>query len=456
MGSVIARTRFATLVAVGLALLVSGVVAGAAGGNFILGQANSAGTSNTSLTTSSTGTALLVTQNGSGTAIRGSTGSGSGIAGFFTSGSGSGVSGVVANANSYGVYAANDSATTGTGAALRVAGKENYGLLATSSERNAIVGTASGCTGFLCGANGVSGTGYGFAAGVFGDGTGSIAGLYANGGLAASVYATQSGDDILAIYGSSTGGNGIRGDGIGSTTIDACGTGATYYCAGGVFSGDNGLLAATATEGGYALFGADSTGTGSAWALVTSGDASINGDLFVNTCTGCAVAATAINGGDSTLKQGDAVTLLGVTTASDGSTQLVVGAAKKGDAVIGIVDRSMKLESGAVKAPASERTVKVPGKGEVTVNTPARTLKGQGSKWVDGGTSAPAGGSLRLIISGVFTMDAAISGVSAGDNLAVGDKAGKLGKAAADAKGIAGKYLGKLKDGRIVLMVSPR
>ena len=74
MSSFRARTRFATVLAVGLALLVSGVVAGAAGGNFILGQANSAGTSNTSRTTSSTGNALLVTQNGTGTAIRGSTG----------------------------------------------------------------------------------------------------------------------------------------------------------------------------------------------------------------------------------------------------------------------------------------------------------------------------------------------------------------------------------------------
>ena len=84
MRGLLERSRFATLLAVGLALLVSGVVAGAAGGNFILGQSNSAGTSNTSLTTSSTGNALLVTQNGTGTAIRGSTGSGSGIAGFFT------------------------------------------------------------------------------------------------------------------------------------------------------------------------------------------------------------------------------------------------------------------------------------------------------------------------------------------------------------------------------------
>ena len=159
MASFRERTRFASLVAIGLALLVSGVVTGAAGGNFILGQANSAGTSNTSLTTASTGTALLVTQNGTGTAVRGSTGSGSGIAGFFTSGSGSGVSGVVANGSKYGVYAANDSVDSNGGAALRASGQQNEGVVATSAEDPAIVGISTGCTGSFCGSNGVSGTG---------------------------------------------------------------------------------------------------------------------------------------------------------------------------------------------------------------------------------------------------------------------------------------------------------
>ena len=168
MSSFRARTRFATLVAVGLALLVSGVVAGAAGGNFILGQANSAGTSNTSLTTSSTGNALLVTQNGTGTAIRGSTGSGSGIAGFFTSGSGSGVSGVVGNENSYGVYAGNDSANEGTRRRDARQRQAERGRHRHERRHERLRGRSSpSCDGLPAGGgNGVYGTGYGFAAGV--------------------------------------------------------------------------------------------------------------------------------------------------------------------------------------------------------------------------------------------------------------------------------------------------
>jgi hypothetical protein len=87
----------------GLAGLVLGSLgrptqAGAAsGGSLVMGASNSAGTSNTSLTTDSTGTALLVTQTGAGTALRGSATAVSGIAGFFTSANGPGVSGVTAN-----------------------------------------------------------------------------------------------------------------------------------------------------------------------------------------------------------------------------------------------------------------------------------------------------------------------------------------------------------------------
>jgi hypothetical protein len=123
--------RFATLLAVALALLLSGVVVGAAGGPLIMGTANSAGTTNTSLTTSSTGTALLVTQTGTGTALRGV--AANGIAGFFSSANGSGVSGVVAANNKYGVYGGNDAATFGGGAAVRADGKQNNGVVATTA-----------------------------------------------------------------------------------------------------------------------------------------------------------------------------------------------------------------------------------------------------------------------------------------------------------------------------------
>ena len=107
----------------------------AAGGSLIMGAANSAGTTNTSLATNSTGTAMYVTQAGTGTAVRGI--ANNGIAGFFTSSNGSGVSGVVANNTKYGVYGANDALTNGGGAAIRASGEQNNGLVATTASTSA-------------------------------------------------------------------------------------------------------------------------------------------------------------------------------------------------------------------------------------------------------------------------------------------------------------------------------
>ena len=454
MTSFLERTRFATLLAVGLALVASGVVAGAAGGNFILGVANSAGTSNTSLTTSSTGNALLITQNGSGTAIRGSTGSGSGIAGFFTSGSGSGVSGVVAANTSYGVYAGNDATSTSTGAALRANGKNNKGAVITSDKTNALVAQAKGCSGFLCGADGVSAVGYGFGAGVYADGAGSIAGLYANGGALAAVYAYQTASTTDAVYASSTNGSAINAVGLNGGTLADCDT---YFCAGAVATGRNGVLAGAGVTSGAALYGVDQTTGGTAYGLISDGDSLVIGNLSITgTCTGCAAAALAVNSSNVTLRQGEAVTLLGVSTASDGSVALDVGPAKKGDAVLGVVDREMSLSPKTVKIPASQRTENIHGKGEVTVKTAASDVKAQVRKWLTGDRTIAAGATLRVITSGVFTMDASVD-AAVGDTLAVVGKAGKLGKAGADAaKGAsAGKFLGTLKDGRSVLLVDP-
>ena len=124
----------------------------AAGGSLVMGSANSAGTSNTSLTTASAGTALLVTQTGAGTALRGSATAVNGIAGFFTSANGPGVSGVTANKDKYAVYGGNDAGATGAGAAMRAAGEQNHGLVATTASPSAIavkatnsaVGTTAG------------------------------------------------------------------------------------------------------------------------------------------------------------------------------------------------------------------------------------------------------------------------------------------------------------------------
>jgi hypothetical protein len=443
------RTRFATLVAIGLALLLSGVVAGAAGGNFILGQANSAGTSNTSLTTSSTGNALLVTQNGTGTAIRGSTGSGSGIAGFFTSGSGSGVSGVVANENSYGVYAGNDSANEGTGAAVRASGQQNEGVIATSSDTNAVRGLVTGCDGFLCGGNGVAGDGYGFAAGVFGEGVDTLAGLWAQEGLAAAVYATQSATDVPAVYADSAAGTAVVGYGESGAAITET------TPAGGQFSGPNGVYGQTDVGFGTGVL-ARANGALN-WALRADGFTFLDGNLDISgTCTGCTAAATAVNGSGSSLKQGDAVALDGVTLGADGRVVLIVRAAKKNDAVIGIVDRELKAAPESVTIGGNERTINVNRGGEKQVTSPTRTLKAPAPLWQDGGTSVGANSFLRIITGGIYAYaGAAPADAAVGDALAVGATNGKLSKAAADSTAKAGKFLGTLKDGRIVVMVSP-
>src|SRR4029078_7949274 len=97
------------------ALSLPSTAAAAAGDALLIGDtSNTAGTANTTLTTASTGTALLVTQNGSGTALRGSAGGAGSIAGFFTAANGTGVSGVTGQPNSYGVFGSNDDAAAGT------------------------------------------------------------------------------------------------------------------------------------------------------------------------------------------------------------------------------------------------------------------------------------------------------------------------------------------------------
>jgi hypothetical protein len=449
MVSIWQRTRLAGVVGAALALLATGIVAGAAGGNFILGQANSAGSSNTSLTTSSTGNALLVTQNGTGTAIRGSTGSGSGIAGFFTSGSGSGVSGVVGNQNSFGVYAANDSTAEGTGAALRANGKQNEGVVATSADANAIRGLVTGCDGFLCGGNGVAGDGYGFASGVFGEGTDTIAGVWGSGGLVAGVYATQTVEDLPAIFGDSTAGTGVVGTG------EFAEAASITTPAGGSFRGLNGVYGQTDVGFGAGVYGRSNGGFN--FAGFFQGNVSVTGNLNIDgTCTGCAAAAIAVNGSGSTLAQGDAVALQGVTTAPDGSILLVIGPAKKGDAVIGVVDREMLAAPASITTEASIREFNVNLVGEKSITSPARTLPRLDGTWGEGGTSVAGGKYLRIITGGIVVVDgAAPAGAAVGDALAVGASDGKLGKAAADASTRAGQYLGTLADGRVVLWVDP-
>ena len=206
----------------GIGALAATVIGGASraqaasGDPLILGStANSAGTANTSLTTSSTGTALLVTQNGSGTALRGSAVGPGSIAGFFTAQNGTGVSGVTGNPASYGVFAQNNGAA-GTAGAVRAAGGNNNGVVGSTANvaKYGVVGSNSAVTGD--GVAGVSGIG----------GTGVIG--FSSGGN--GVFGTS---DVIGVHGDTTGGIAVKGEA--TTGIGVMGVSASGYA--GSFSG---------------------------------------------------------------------------------------------------------------------------------------------------------------------------------------------------------------------------
>ena len=212
----------------------------AAGGSLVMGASNNAGTTNTDLATNSTGTALYVHQNGTGTAVRGI--ANNGIAGFFTSSNGSGVSGVVANNTKYGVYGANDALTYGGGAAIRAAGEQNHGLVATTASNSAYAIKATNtnpgtdslagagirvlsgggtdadidglaqwpAAGAFCGVTGVVGVASAGGKGVYGS---SGTGIGVCGSSHSYIGVSGSSDSYTGIYGSSTSGYSIYGDG---------------------------------------------------------------------------------------------------------------------------------------------------------------------------------------------------------------------------------------------------
>jgi hypothetical protein len=99
-----------------------------------IGQTNSAGTTNTSLETNSTGPAFSTIQRGTGSALRGDSTSGPG--GYFST----------TNAGHFGVHAVEDATSVGAGAALRAEGKRNNGVHATSDQngRDAVLAVHNG------------------------------------------------------------------------------------------------------------------------------------------------------------------------------------------------------------------------------------------------------------------------------------------------------------------------
>ena len=233
----------------GIAALAATVIGGAsrtgaaAGSSLIIGStSNNAGTSNTSLTTSSTGTALLVTQNGTGTALRGSAVGSNSIAGFFTANNGTGISGVTGRSSSYGVFGQNNGAA-GTGGAIRADGNQNHGLVGTSdnADRNGVKGQAPGT-----GVYGEATSGSGETAGVFGVAysDGVSAGVLGLGTVNASgVKGTA---DAVGVLGQSTDGIGVVGS---SNNIGVIG-----------YSVSEEALYGSSTSG-FAVYGSTSTGT---------------------------------------------------------------------------------------------------------------------------------------------------------------------------------------------------
>lgn len=473
MASIWRRTRLAGAAGAALAIVAAGVAMGAAGGAIIMGAANSAGVTNTSLTTNSSGTAFYVTQTGTGTASRANATGANAIAGFYTSANGPGVSGVTANADKYAVYAGNDAVSTGSGAALRAAGQNNVGIIANSTAAHAIDAsgvntavnaTATGCTGFICfGATGVSGTGYFFGSGVYGSG---YTGVYGNGTIGVTGYsATQY---SYGVSGTDATGIGVYGTGPNAGTVDSCGAANFYFCAGGIFAGDNGVIGQTDTINGDGVTGI--AGVAGSYGVVSDGPAYVGGDLTVTGAKTGYVADYAINGSKVTLHQGDAVTLLGVKPAAVGNIPLlVVGPAKAGDTVIGVVDRAMAPTPATVKTPGSSRVVLQHDGSKVTVRTPASTLKTQVKGFMPSGPDVASGKYLLVVTLGAYaygSADASAGAIKAGDELAASATPGKLAKAGKvtvsgqtfSVPGTSVGYaLGALNDGtgRIGIFVSP-
>jgi hypothetical protein len=291
MDSLEKRTRFATLLAVGTALFIAGVATAGLIDGIALGKDNDAGTQDTRLITTSAGSALDVQQNGTGVAIRGSTGPGPGTAGAFTSTMGTSLTAVVGSQNGFAVYAGNTGPGTGVGGAVRVDGQQNIGLVATSDRTSAVVAAATG---------------------------------------------TQPAIDARA-----PSGTGIRASGSGAGAFEDC---ARLPCAGVSANGIVGVQATTATEGGAGVYAVDQTTGRDAYAVVAEGDAVIRGSVTIGGgCMGCTQLEIARNGSDQVLRQGDAVALLGLERAEDDSTVIIVGPASQGDDVVGVVDRGLTL-----------------------------------------------------------------------------------------------------------------
>jgi hypothetical protein len=373
------RARFVALLAVGSVLLVGGLILGETRHFLILGASNTAESLDTILSTSTAGAALHVAQDGAGVALQGTSNAQNGVAGRFSSFLGTGIDAIAGDGAGVALSAANQSPTTGTGAAIKAQGQFNDGLVAESWVRSAIVASA----------------------------TGSQPAVVANG------------QNVTA----------LRAEGPGGTDLADC---EQIYCGGTESTGANGLIAGTATPAGAAVYATDRTADGNGFGLVSDGEVVVDGSLSVTGgCLGCGSLILGRNATDLVLRPGDALTLLGIDVAPDGSTIFAVGPAVTGGPVLGLAERELLFTSN-------------PG-GDTTM----------AGGWRFGALDVPGRATLRIVTSGVFTLGGALDGIEPGTRLVVGDAPGRLVPTTdADAPAVA-TFLGARPDGLAVLLVDP-
>ena len=265
----------------------------AAGGSFILGKANSAGTAGTSLATKATAVGLTVAQTGTGGGLKAT--SKAGAAGTFSSTAGHGVSSSAVTGTRFGVYATNTAAATSTGAAVRADGRQNAALIA-STATNATPAVL--VTNTYAGTGPSSGRGIRVLAGgataadidpevIFGPGAGEFAssqnGIVASGSRGVVGVGIGSGKGV---YGYSTSGTGVYGYSTSGYAVHADGNGQIGLFAysnakdaiKGVSDGANGVYGISNHFNATGVYG-EATSTG--YGLYSKGKAGVQGSLDV-------------------------------------------------------------------------------------------------------------------------------------------------------------------------------
>jgi hypothetical protein len=291
----------------------------AAGDPVILGStANTAGTANTTLATTSSGTALLVNQLGTGTALRGSAIGPNSIAGFFTATNGTGVSGVTGRDSGFGVYGANDSPNGFGGAAVRAAGQQNHGLVATTSNNLAdAIRAVQSTNGTAVRATATTGVAVEAQGGPFG---------------VSAEAGGVSGNGVYGLSSSPQGGTGVVGE-----TRSTSGRGVHGFTNTGVAGGvPIGVLGETHSDSGIGVQGLAVSATGT-----TTG---VHGEAASPTGAGVRGVATATSGASSGVRgtsasttgagvRGDSAAVTGNSAGVIGTSASAAGAGVFGSAV---------------------------------------------------------------------------------------------------------------------------